>query len=253
MLLEVSGLSKRFGGLTAVDKLDISVEEGSIVGLIGPNGAGKSTVFNLITGVVRPTAGRVRFEGKDIAGRSPNRVAARGIGRTFQLTSAFPDFTVLQNVTESCYLHSWSGFWNTFFDTPAYRRNEAHALERSMEILATVGLYELKDDLAKNLPHGHHKMLGVARALAVQPRLLLLDEPLGGMNSDEIEFTMAAIKKVQEHGVTVLIIEHNMSIMDLCKKIVVINFGSKIFEGTPEEVVRNPRVMEVYLGRQHVA
>ncbi len=253
MLLEVSGLTKNFGGLVAVNQFDMRVRDGDIVGLIGPNGAGKTTIFNLITGVLRPTAGQVVFAGRDITGSSPHKVAALGIGRTFQLTPLFPDFTTLENVVASYYLHPRSGFWEIFFNTRGYRRNEAEALDQSSRILELVGLARVKDELAKNLSHGYQKMLGIARALAVQPRLLLLDEPLGGMNADEITFTMDIMTRLRSQGMSILVIEHNMQILDLCDHVVAINFGEKICHGTVEEVRNNPEVIRAYLGAEGAA
>ena len=253
MLLEVSGLTKRFGGLTAVSEFGINVDQGQIVGLIGPNGAGKTTIFNLITGVIRPTAGKVIFDGKNITGKSPHKIAAYGIGRTFQLTPLFRNFTTLQNVVASFYLHPRSGFWDIFFNTRNYRRNEAYALEQSNKIIDLVGLNKVKDEYAENLPHGYQKMLGIARALAVQPKLLMLDEPLSGMNTDEMTFTMDIMTKMRKQGMTILVIEHNMQILDLCDHVVVINFGQKICDGCREEVRCNPEVIKAYLGEQNAA
>jgi branched-chain amino acid transport system ATP-binding protein len=253
MLLEIHSLTKNFGGLVAVDQFSMSVAEGQIVGLIGPNGAGKTTVFNLITGVIRPSAGKVEFNGKDVTGKSPHKLAVSGIGRTFQLTPLFTEFTTLENVVASYYLHPRTGFWDAFFGTPTYRRNEAYTLEQSLKILDLVGLSKVKDERAKNLPHGYQKMLGIGRALAVQPRLLMLDEPLGGMNTDEITFTMDIMKKLRSQGMTILVIEHNMQILDICDHVVAINFGQKIGEGSVEEVTKNPEVIKAYLGEQNVA
>lgn len=253
MQIEISGLTKYFGGLAAVSQLDMHVNEGEIVGLIGPNGAGKTTIFNLITGVFPPTKGRVIFEGTDITGRKPHVIAKLGIGRTFQLNPLFADFTVLENVSASFYLHPRSSLLDIYFNTATYRRNEAYILEQSLEILHLVGLDRVKDELAKNLPHGYQKMLGMARALAVRPKLLLLDEPLAGMNPDEIDFTMTAIKKTKQQGITLVLVEHNMQIMDLCDRVVVINFGQKIAEGSAEEVRKNKDVIRAYFGGEHVA
>lgn len=252
-MLEISGLTKRFGGLVAVDDFGMTVKQGDITGLIGPNGAGKTTIFNLITGVIRPTAGKVMFGGKDITGKSPHQIAAYGIGRTFQLTPLFADFTALQNVMASVYLHPRSGFWDTLFNTPDYKRNEAYALEQSNKILELVGLNKVKNEYAKNLPHGYQKMLGIARALAVQPKLLMLDEPLSGMNTDEMTFTMDIMKKMRKQGMTILVIEHNMQILDLCDHVVVINFGQKISDGSCEEVRCDPEVIKAYLGEPNAA
>jgi len=253
MFLEIKGLTKQFGGLTAVNRFDMYVSEGEIVGLIGPNGAGKTTLFNLITGVLRPTKGRVIFDGEDITGKKAHIVAQRGIGRTFQLNPLFANFTVLENVSASFHLHPKSSLFDIYFSTKTYRRNEAYILEQSLEILKLVGLEKVKDELAKNLPHGYQKMLGIARALAVKPKLLLLDEPIAGMNPDEIDFTMTGIRKTRQQGTTIVVVEHNMMIMNLCDRVVVINFGQKVAEGTPEEVRKNQEVIQAYFGGEHAA
>jgi branched-chain amino acid transport system ATP-binding protein len=253
MLLETKGLTKHFGGLAAVSHLDIHVNKGEIVGLIGPNGAGKTTTFNLITGVLRPTKGKIIFDGHDITGKKPHWVTKMGIGRTFQLAYLFPDFTVLENVVASFYLYPKSGFWEALFNTPAYREKEEHILNQAGEILRWVGLDEVKDELARNLPHGHQKVLGVARALAVKPKLLLLDEPIAGMTHDEIIFSLGVLDKMRSQGITILLVEHNMEIMSLCDRIIVLNFGNKIAEGSPDEVRQNGDVIQAYFGIKHVA
>jgi branched-chain amino acid transport system ATP-binding protein len=253
MLLEVSGLTKKFGGLTAVSQLDFHVNKGEILGLIGPNGAGKTTVFNLITGVFPPTRGQVVFDEVDITHKKPHQVAQLGIGRTFQLNPLFGDFTVLENISASFHLHPKSNWLDAYFNTATYRRNEAYILEQSLEIAKLVGLDSVKDELAKNLPHGYQKMLGMARALATRPKLLLLDEPIAGMNPDEIDSALTNIKKTQEQGVTILIVEHNMQILDLCDRVVVISFGQKITEGLPQEVRANEEVIKAYFGDEHAA
>ncbi len=253
MLLEIKGLTKQFGGLTAVNAFDMYVNPLEIVGLIGPNGAGKSTLFNLITGVYPSTRGKVTFDGKDITKTKPHQVAALGIGRTFQLNPLFADFTVLQNVSASFHLHPRSSLFDIYFNTATYRKNEAYIQAQSLEILKLVGLEKVKDELAKNLPHGYQKMLGVARALATRPKMLLLDEPLGGMNPSEIEFSLNSIRKMREEGMTILIVEHNMQILDLCDRVVVISFGQKICEGLPKEVRENKDVISAYFGGEHAA
>jgi len=253
MLLEISGLTKYFGGLAAVSQFDMHVNEGEIAGLIGPNGAGKTTLFNLVTGVLRPTRGKVMFDGNDITNKKPHQVAKLGIGRTFQLNPLFANFTVLQNVSASFHLHPRSSLLDIYFNTATYRNNEAYILEQSLEILKLVGLDGVKEELAKNLPHGYQKMLGIARALAVKPKLLLLDEPIAGMNPDEIDFTMTGIRKTRQQGTTIVVVEHNMRIMDLCDRVVVINFGKKITEGLPKEVRENQEVIQAYFGGEHVA
>ncbi|MCE5253971.1 MAG: ABC transporter ATP-binding protein [Actinomycetia bacterium] len=252
MLLETRALTKRFGGLRAVNDFDICVAEGEIVGLIGPNGAGKSTVFNLITGVLPVTSGTITFQGKDITRRQPEQVAALGIGRTFQLNPLFHEFTVLENVTSSFQLHPYSSLFDIFFNTPKYRRNEAFIREKAYEILELVGLSKEADELAKNLAHGHQKMLGVARALATKPTLLLLDEPLAGMNPSEIQHSLDTIRGMRDNGITVLIVEHNMQILSLCDRVVVISFGEKICEGSPAEVRANSEVISAYFGADYV-
>jgi branched-chain amino acid transport system ATP-binding protein len=253
VILETKGLTKQFGGLTAVSQFNMYVNKGEIVGLIGPNGAGKTTVFNLITGVFPPTKGQVIFDGTDITGKKPHQVAELGIGRTFQLNPLFGDFTVLQNVSASFHLHPRSSLLDIYFNTATYRRNEAYISEQSVEILQLLGLDKVKDELAKNLPHGYQRMLGMARALAARPKLLLLDEPLAGMNPDEIDLTEIAIRKTLQQGVTIVLVEHNMQILDLCDRVVVINFGQKICEGLPREVRESKEVIRAYFGGEHVA
>ena len=253
MLLEVSELTKHFGGLAAVSQLDFHVNKGEILGLIGPNGAGKTTVFNLITGVFPPTRGRVVFDGVDITHKKPHQVAKLGIGRTFQLNPLFGDFTVLENISASFHLHPKSSLLDIYFNTATYRRNEAYILEQSLEIAKLAGLDRVKYELAKNLPHGYQKMLGMARALATRPKLLLLDEPIAGMNPDEIDSALTNIKNTQQQGVTILIVEHNMRILDLCDRVVVISFGQKITEGLPQEVRANEEVIKAYFGDEHAA
>jgi branched-chain amino acid transport system ATP-binding protein len=253
MLLEIKELTKRFGGLTAVSNFSMYVQVGEIVGLIGPNGAGKSTIFNLVTGVYPPTSGHVFFDGSEITRKKSHKIAALGIGRTFQLNPLFGDFTVLENVSTSFHLRPRSGLFSVYFNTGTYRRNEARILEQSHEILKVVGLDSVEDELARNLPHGYQKMLGVARALATQPKILLLDEPLGGMNPEEIDFTLKAIRNMRDQGITVLIVEHNMQILDLCDRVVVISFGQKICEGLPKAVREDKEVIRAYFGGEHAA
>jgi branched-chain amino acid transport system ATP-binding protein len=253
MLLEIKGLTKHFGGLSAVQDFSMNITEGEIVGLIGPNGAGKTTIFNLITGVHKITRGYVEFDGKNITSKKPHVIAKTGIARTFQLNPLFGDFTVLENVFASFYLHPQSSLFDAYFNTKKYRQNEGQILEQSLEILKLVGLYNIREELAKNLPHGHQKMLGIARAMAVKPRLLLLDEPLGGMNPDEIEYTLESILKTKKQGVTIMLVEHNMRILDLCDRVYVINFGQKIAEGIPDEIRCNKEVIRAYFGGEEIA
>lgn len=253
VLLETKGLTKYFGGLIAVSDLDIYIKQGEIVGLIGPNGAGKTTTFNLMTGIYQPTRGKIFFEGRNITSKKPHLVARMGIGRTFQLASLFPDFTVLENVVASFYLYPQSGFWEALFNTSSYRKKEGYILEKAEEILRFVGLDVLKDELAKNLPHGYQKILGVARALAIRPKILLLDEPIAGMNHKEIEFSLGAFEKMRSLGITFLLVEHNMEIMSLCDRVIVLDFGVKIAEGSPGEVRQNENVIQAYFGSNDAA
>ena len=248
-MLEIEGLTKYFGGLAAVSGLDMSVNSGDIIGLIGPNGAGKTTVFNLITGFLHPTKGRVIFEGKDVTAKKPHSIADKGMVRTFQATNIFPDFTVLENIVLACHLKPKVGFWETVLHTRSSRRKEEDILSRAQTILELVGMEAMADIAARTLAHGHKRMLGIAIALAAEPKLLLLDEPSSGMNAEEVSETMRVINRLWQSGITILLIEHNMrAAMSLCQRIVVLNFGRKIAEGTPEEISRNKDVIQAYLG-----
>jgi branched-chain amino acid transport system ATP-binding protein len=248
MLLEARSLTKRFGGLTVINKLDLCLNEGEILGFLGPNGAGKSTFFNLVTGVVLPTSGQILYEGADITKKRPHQVAKLGVGRTFQLNPLFGDFTVFENVAAAHHLNPHSSAWDVYFNTRKYRENEKSISESSESILEFLGLSHIRGELAKNLPHGYQKILGVARALATRPKLLLLDEPLGGMNPEEIRFSINAVAKLRERGITILVVEHNMQILGVCDRVAVISFGEKIFEGTPAEVKNDETVIKTYFG-----
>ncbi len=253
MLLETKRLTKFFGGLAAVFELDLSVREGEIVGLIGPNGAGKTTIFNLITGFLQPSKGTIIFDGKAITGMRPHLIAGMGIGRTFQLAYLFPDFTVLENIVASFHLHPKPGLWEALFNTSTNRKKEEYILSQAEEILRFVGLEGVKDTLGRNLPHGYQKLLTMARALAIRPKLLLLDEPVAGMSLEESNFAMSVIQKIRSQGVTILLVEHNMRIMNLCDRVFVINFGNKIAEGSMEDVRQNRDVIQAYFGTEYVA
>jgi branched-chain amino acid transport system ATP-binding protein len=245
-LLEAQNLTKYFGGLTAVNRVDLTVDEGEIVGLIGPNGAGKTTCFNLLSGFLPPTAGTVTFIGEPLVGLKPHHIVARGLVRTFQLTTLFQDMTVLQNVLMGLHLHSRKGLGSVLFSRQSFPQYE---IDRCHEVLAFTGLSQLANQLAKNLPHGHQRTLGIAMALAVRPRLLMLDEPVTGMNVDESQRIMALIKTIRDRGTTILLVEHNMrAVMGTCERIVVLNFGQKLAEGTPTTVSSNPDVIAAYLG-----
>jgi branched-chain amino acid transport system ATP-binding protein len=253
MLLDLHKVTKHFKGLVAVDDFNMGVDGGELVGLIGPNGAGKSTIFNLITGVLQLTSGKITFNGIDITGKRPHEVAELGIGRTFQLNPLFSDFTVLENVVASFHLRPKSSFLDTLFNTGTYRQNEANIREQSLEILNLLGLDKVRNELGKNLPHGHRLILGIARALAVKPKLLLLDEPTRGMSLEEIDLALGVIERVCQEGVTIVLVEHNMEVIDFCDKVIVINFGKKIAEGPVDQVRKNEEVVKAYLGSAHAA
>jgi branched-chain amino acid transport system ATP-binding protein len=242
-LLEVRGLSKYFGGLAAISDLDLAIDEGEIRGLIGPNGAGKTTLFNVISGVYRPTKGSVIYQGEDISRLSPSRIAAKGLVRTFQRTALFHDFTVRKNV-----INIFGAIAGTA------RQMERENEKKALEIVEFLELGPLKDELALNLPHGHQRALGVAIALATEPKVLMLDEPLTGMNPVEKEHMIALIRKLHDSGITILMVEHDMkSVMGLCIQISVLDFGKLLAEGPPEEILANPDVIEAYLGGEEVA
>jgi len=253
MLLELHKVTKHFMGLVAVDDFNMDVDRGELVGLIGPNGAGKTTLFNLITGILRLTSGKITFNGIDITEKRPHEVAELGIGRTFQLNPLFSDFTVLENVIASFHLRPKSSLPDVFFNTATYRRNEADIKEQSLQILNLLGLDKVKNELGKHLPHGHRLILGIARALAVKPKLLLLDEPTRGMSLDEIDLALGAIERMCEQGVTIVLVEHNMEVIDFCDRVVVMNFGKKIAEGPVDQVRKNEEVIKAYLGSEHAA
>jgi branched-chain amino acid transport system ATP-binding protein len=250
-LLELRDVSKHFGGLAAVSHLDITAKDGEIVGLIGPNGAGKTTVFNVMTGIYRPDGGKVVFDGEDISGLEPHFVAKKGMVRTFQLTTLFSGLTVLENVLVGLHLVSRLRFRAAVFNSKSYRDKEKELRQSATEILTFMGLGGLENELARNLPYGHQRLLSISIALAAGPKLLLLDEPLAGMNPREVITTMGLIRSIRDRqGIGIILVEHNMrAVTSLCERIVVLNFGQKIAEGSAEQIRENQDVIDAYLGK----
>jgi ABC-type branched-subunit amino acid transport system ATPase component len=248
-LLEIDGITKIFGGLKALDDVSFTIRAGEITGIIGPNGAGKTTLFNIVTGIYSPTSGKVFYEGKDITGFPPEKLAGLSMVRTFQGIELFGRMTVLENVMVGLHTRSRSGIIASAFKLPGHVREERHIRERAASWLEFAGLTDLANTEAANLPFGKGRLLEIARAMALEPHIILMDEPAAGLNSRETSDLADLIKKIKDSGITVALVEHDMDlVMEICNRIVVLNLGHKLAEGSPREIQEDEKVITAYLG-----
>jgi branched-chain amino acid transport system ATP-binding protein len=249
-LLEAKDVCKYFGGLKAVESVNMAISKGDIFGIIGPNGAGKTTFFNICSGIYKPTKGEIWLDGEKISGVSSDQIARKGMARTFQNIQLFKYMSVLENIKIGFHIHTKTKMADSILHTKTFKQDEEFAEEKGIEVLKNVGLYKYKDTLAGNLPYGTQRMVEIARALALNPKILLLDEPAAGMNPRETKELMEFIKKLNADGYTIAVIEHDMKfVMNTCNKIIVLNFGRKICEGTPEVINSDKQVNEAYFGK----
>ncbi len=253
-ILTADGLVRRFGGLLAADDLSFAVQAGEILGIIGPNGAGKTTAVNLVSGVIRPQAGRVSFNGGDVTGMPPHALLRKGLARTFQSTTVYRDQSVAENALRGAFLHLYPGFWASLLGTRLARTRRAAAERRVDELLGWFGLEALAGSRAGDLPYGKQKVLGMVIALMSGPKLIMLDEPVAGLGGEDANGVRDAVRRIRNEGITVVVIDHNMKfISDLCDRVLVLQQGRQLAMGTPKQVLSDPTVIEAYLGKRHAA